>query len=309
MKILITGGTHGMGKGVAKILAGADQHRHEIIILCRSKNAGEATIKEIAKTTLNNHISYVLCDLTKFSEVKNVIHEIHEKHQYLDGLFINAGLGYASQRLETAHGLDAHFQVNYLAQFMLTLNLIDLLEKSPGGGRVIFNVTRGGQIFWDDLQLINLWSYEKAIHQAMVAKRMFLAKLHRLYQETSAPGIAFIGFEIPKPVWTNQLNIIPASMRLMATIMKLFGRFISIDRCGQIMAPLFTENQEDSLKKSGKLITWKKNKFVEIPEDAQALNQLQQDKLWRMSMDLCGDKHTIDLAHNLESKNVLAIKI
>ncbi|TET10214.1 MAG: KR domain-containing protein, partial [Candidatus Thorarchaeota archaeon] len=47
MKVLVTGGTNGMGKGVAKILAESDNQTHEIIILCRSKERGEATIKEL----------------------------------------------------------------------------------------------------------------------------------------------------------------------------------------------------------------------------------------------------------------------
>jgi NAD(P)-dependent dehydrogenase (short-subunit alcohol dehydrogenase family) len=33
MKILVTGGTNGMGKGVAKVLAGIDNQNHEIILL------------------------------------------------------------------------------------------------------------------------------------------------------------------------------------------------------------------------------------------------------------------------------------
>jgi len=32
-------------------------------------------------------------------------------------------------------------------------------------------------------------------------------------------------------------------MKIMATIMKFFGTFISIEKCGMIMAPLFTESQ------------------------------------------------------------------
>ena len=45
MKVLVTGETNGMGKGVAKFLAGIDNQIHEIIILCRSKERGEVTIK------------------------------------------------------------------------------------------------------------------------------------------------------------------------------------------------------------------------------------------------------------------------
>jgi NAD(P)-dependent dehydrogenase (short-subunit alcohol dehydrogenase family) len=63
-----------------------------------------------------------------------VIKGFHSKHEFLDGIYINAGLGYAPKREVTEDGLDPHFQVNYLSQFMLTLNLLDLLEKSENGG-------------------------------------------------------------------------------------------------------------------------------------------------------------------------------
>ena len=183
MKVLITGSTNGMGKGVAQVLAGMDDQLHEIIMLCRSKERGEATIKELEAATKNNKISMVLCDLAKLSDVRNAIKEIHSQHEFLDGLFVNAGLGYAAKRIETEDGMDPHFQVNYLSQFMLTLNLLDLLEKSEMGGRVIFNVTEGGEIFWDDMQMKNKWGYEAGIHQAMVAKRMFCDRMHNIYKE------------------------------------------------------------------------------------------------------------------------------
>jgi NAD(P)-dependent dehydrogenase (short-subunit alcohol dehydrogenase family) len=244
MKVLVTGGTNGMGKGVAKVLAGADNQIHEVIILCRSKELGEATVRELESSTKNKKISFVLCDLTRLRDVRNAISEIKSKHEYLDCIFINAGLGYAAKRVETEDGMDSHFQVNYLSQFMLTLNLLSLLENSQNGGRVIFNVTRGGKINWGDIQMKNDWSFEPAIHQAMVAKRMFLVKLNDLYKGVNAPRVSFIGFQISKTVWSNQLNIIPVSMKFMATVMKVFGTFISIEECGKIMAPLFTESQE-----------------------------------------------------------------
>ena len=178
---------------------------------------------------------------------------------------------------------------------MLTLNLMNLLENSENGGRVIFNVTRGGKIFWNDIQMTRKWGFENGIHQAMVAKRMLLVKLNELYRMKGSK-VSFIGFEISKTVWSNQINIIPVSMRTMATIMKFFGTFISIEECGKIMAPLFTENQEESLKRSGKFITWKKNNFIEIKEDKNVLDPEMQDRLWKTSLELCRDEKTIKIA-------------
>ena len=305
MKILVTGGTNGMGKGVAKVLAGTDNQIHEVILLCRSEELGEATIRELENSTMNKKISIILCDLAKLNNVRTAITKIQSDHKYLDCIFINAGLGYAAKRLETEDGMDSHFQVNYLSQFMLTLNLLNLLENSENGGRVIFNVTHGGKIFWDDIQMKKNWGYENGIHQAMVAKRMFLVELHNLYKGVTGKNVSFIGFEISQTVWSNQLNIIPVSMRIMATIMKFFGAFISVEKCGIIMAPLFTENQEESLKKSGNLITWKKNEFIAMKEDETVFNQEMQDRLWKISLELCKDEITTSIAEKLQHADLI----
>jgi len=301
MKILITGGTNGMGKGVAKVLAGVDNQIHEIIILFRSRKLGEALINEFEKTTSNKKISFIFCDLTKLSDVRNAIQEIQTKHEFLDSIFINAGLGYASNRVETEDGMDQHFQVNYLSHYMLTLNLLNLLEKSESGGRIIFNVTQRGKIFWDDIQMRKKWGYVDGVQQAMVAKRMFLVKLDNLYRNRKDSKLSFIGFQIPKTVWSNQIKIIPAFMRIMATIMKLLGTFISVEKCGEIMAPLFTENQEESLRKSGRLITWKSNQFIGIEEDTDVLDCGLQDRLWKISLELCDDEKTSQIASSLNN--------
>jgi hypothetical protein len=296
MKVLVTGGSTGMGKGVAKILAGSDDQTHEIIILCRSKERGEAAIEELIEITKNEKISLVLCDLAKLSDVRNAIKEIHSEHEFLDGIYVNAGVGYAAERVVTEDGMDQHFQVNYLSQFMLTLNLMELLENSKNGGRVIFNVNEGGEIDWDDLQMEKEWGYEKGIQQAMLAKRMFAVRLHNLYRNIDDSEVSSFNFKIPKTVWTNQINIIPFFMKTMATVMKIFGGFISIEESGMIISPLFTENQEESLKKSGKLITWKDNRFTEITDDKAVYEVELQEKLWKISVDFCNDEKTAQIA-------------
>ena len=294
MRVLITGGTNGMGKGVARALAARDP-KHEIIILGRSAERGESTLRELRSVAKNPNVSFVCCDLTKLSDVKNAIARLRASTTSLDAVFINAGLGYAAGRYETEDGLDPHFQVNYLSQFMLTLQLLDLLERSQDGGRVVFNVTEGGHIVWDALQLKRNWGYERGIQQAMVAKRMFYARLHDLTRKAHADRTSFFGFQIPKTVWSNQINIIPWHMRAIATVVKWFGGFISIDECGELMAPLFTEDQAASRKRSGTFVTRTKLGFVE-KDDPVLSDRASQEKLWNISLDLCQDEDTRHIA-------------
>lgn len=297
-KILITGGSNGMGKGVARALAAADRD-HEIILLCRSQTAGENTIREIFDECGNTHLSLVLCDLTRLRDVRGAIQEIFRKHGCLDAVFINAGLGYAAKREETEDGMDSHFQVNYLSQFMLSLNLLPLLEKSSLGGRIIFNATNYGSIFWDDMQMKTGWTHERGIFQAMAAKRMFSRRLHSLYDRIPDSSLSFIAYEIHKTVWSNQLNIIPWYMKAAATVVKMFGGFMTTEECGQEMLPLFVEDFTQSRERSGKLLSWKNGTYYEVSEAGEILDASARSRLWDVSSDLCHDPETARLAEDL----------
>ena len=142
MRILVTGGTNGMGmgkgKGKALALALAAQDGNEVVVLCRSRERGESLAAELNALPSSSTVSVVACDLTRLADVGAALAEIRTRHTALDGVFVNAGLGYAAERVVTEDGLDSHFQVNYLAHFMLTLGLLELLERSERGARVVF---------------------------------------------------------------------------------------------------------------------------------------------------------------------------
>lgn len=298
-KILITGASNGIGKGVALVLSQALEPGSELILLCRSREASEAVVQQIRQCAPNCEPTLILCDLARMTAIKNAIVEINSRYQQLDAVFINAGIGYAARRVETEVGLDAHFQVNYLAQFLLVLNLLPLLEKSAHGGRVLVNATHYGNIFWEDMQLRNGWGFEKAIFQAMAAKRMLVHYLHDLCRRIPGSKVSFISYEVRKTVWSNQLNIIPKPMKMMASLMKLFGGFISIEDSGRDMLPLFMESTEESIAKSGKLITTRKHVFSEIQESAEVTDEAAQAKLWQASLELCRDAATTRIAADL----------
>lgn len=299
MKILITGASNGMGKGVAKALHAVGDHAIELILLCRSEVLGKAMIEEMSTANPQVRTSLVVVDFSSMETVKQAEAQIRQKHQSLDAVFFNAGIGYAKDRITTVDGFNEHFQVNFLAQFSLLVRLLDLLENSDRGGRVIFNVTPFGSMHWDDLQMERSWSYETAIQQAMVAKRLALVYLDRLYQEKT-PRITFTGFCIHKTVASNQLNIIPPLMRAMVKVMRVFGTFISIEECGNVMAPLFLEPQDQAMARSGTMISWKKDGYYTMAEDTLVLDTEQQNRLISTSLDLLADP---ELARALATSN------
>ncbi|MFO0596363.1 MAG: SDR family NAD(P)-dependent oxidoreductase [Myxococcaceae bacterium] len=296
MRVLITGATNGMGKGLAKVLA--SDPKMELVLLGRSETLLRETVAELRG---GSRITTVCCDLSRLRDVRAAITELR-KLPTLDAIFVNAGLGYAPRHELTEDGFDAHFQVNYLSQFMLTLNLLELLERSPHGGRVIFNTPSFGELHWDDLQLKNDWNYERAIGQAMVAKRMFAMRLHDLYAARGGAKVSCYGFEIAQTVWTNQINLIPTAMRAMAKAMKALGKFISIEQCGEIMAPLFVESAEESARKSGRLITIKKGVVSDVEKNPMVLDPAARERLWQLSLTLCADETTTRAAARLTAQ-------
>jgi NAD(P)-dependent dehydrogenase (short-subunit alcohol dehydrogenase family) len=299
VKVLVTGGTNGMGKGVARALAA--RPGVEVVILGRSEERGRETCEELSRIASPERISFVRCDLARLRDVRAAVAEIRARHAELDAIFVNAGIGYAARRVETEDGLLEHFQVNYLSHFMLTLNLLELLEASTHGGRVVFNVTDFGELRWDDLQLEKRWTFEAAVGLGMVAKRMLYRRLNQLYATRAGAAVSCYGFQIPKTVWSNQLNIIPFPMKAMATVMKWLGQFISIDECGAIMAPLFLEGPESSGARSGRFLTWKNGAFSDERKKPDSAGPADWERLWNISLELCGDEQTKQCAARLTS--------
>ena len=148
--VLITGGTSGIGKAAAKALAGMGA---EVVVTGRNRQKGEGALQEIRSESGNNRVSLLLADLAAQSEVRRLAKEFRASHGRLDVLVNNAGL-YKTRRTETPDGIEMTLAVNYLAPFLLTNLLLDLLKKSAPS-RVI-NVSseaeRWGKIDLDDLQ-------------------------------------------------------------------------------------------------------------------------------------------------------------
>lgn len=125
--VLITGANSGIGLATAKALA---LQQYQLILLVRSQQKADETESEILKHTPNAQLDFYLVDLTDLASVKKIAEAIKAKYTVLDRLINNAGYSPVGISF-TTDGYEKSFVANHLGHFVLTMNLIDLLRKSP----------------------------------------------------------------------------------------------------------------------------------------------------------------------------------
>lgn len=123
--ILITGSTDGIGKQTALELAKTGSR---IFLHGRNKERAESCREEIIRASGNSNIEILIADLSSLEQVQRLSRDIHAKTEKLEVLINNAGVD-MSERQITADGFEATFAVNYLAPFLLTSLLLDILIK------------------------------------------------------------------------------------------------------------------------------------------------------------------------------------
>jgi NAD(P)-dependent dehydrogenase (short-subunit alcohol dehydrogenase family) len=131
---LITGANSGIGKETALALA---QMKANLVMVCRNKDKGESARREVSKKTGNDSVDLLLCDLASLAEVRTLAAEVRNRYGKLHILVNNAGLFSFSGKTED--GFESTFAVNYLAPFLLTNLLLELLES--GAPSRIVNVS------------------------------------------------------------------------------------------------------------------------------------------------------------------------
>lgn len=180
---MITGANSGIGKATAKELARMGAN---VLMVCREKEKGELARNEIIEETGNDKIDLLLCDLSYPGQIRNLAMEFKENYQKLHVLINNAGV-MLSKRVMTDDGLEMNFTVNYLAPFLLTCSLIDILKKSTPSR--IINVSsaahRMAKLDFDDLQNQNTkYKLFKIYGKSKLALMLFTYELSRRLEGT-----------------------------------------------------------------------------------------------------------------------------
>jgi NAD(P)-dependent dehydrogenase (short-subunit alcohol dehydrogenase family) len=215
---MVTGANSGIGKATALALA---QMGAAVVMVCRDRARGEQARSEITTKSRNNAVDLLQADLSSQQSIRQLVENFQHHYPHLHVLINNAGAAFPGRR-ETVDGLEMTFAVNYLAPFLLTHLLLDMLTASAPAR--IVNVSSGshkaGYIKLDNLQSKNPYRSMKVYGQAKLAVVLFTYELARRLEGTGVtvnclhPGFVATNFA--------QSDVGPA-FRLLVKVIGSFG--------------------------------------------------------------------------------------
>src|SRR5450759_2209099 len=171
--VLITGATDGLGRGLADQLA-ADGVT--LILHGRDRRKLDSTADDIRDTYGVDRPHTVLADLADLAQVRKLAGDVRGVAGRLDVLVSNAGIGSGQPddrtRRTSVDGYELRFAVNYLAGFLLTMELLPLLRASAPAR--IVNVASIGQhpLDFDDLMITRGYSGARAYGHSKLTQIM-----------------------------------------------------------------------------------------------------------------------------------------
>jgi NAD(P)-dependent dehydrogenase (short-subunit alcohol dehydrogenase family) len=216
--ILITGGTDGMGKATAHQLA---KMGARLLLVSRNRDKGEAAVSEIIGASGNEAITFLPVDLSLMREVRRAAAHIRQTFDRLDVLVHSAGGTFPGRRTLTDEGFELTFAIQYLARFVLTNELLDLLHAAPAPQ--VLSIAGGAygskQVDLDDLHGEKSYGKFKAIGKTAALNYLLtlgqLARYRDIIFYNYGPGLVRTA--------TSTENL--AIMRLLLnTVGRLFSR-------------------------------------------------------------------------------------
>lgn len=186
--IVITGATSGIGLETARIMA---QLGYFVIGIGHSRANCERAEENILSENPDAKTTYFSADLMQQREVLRVAADVIaylniNRNGELYALINNAGC-VCSRYATTEEGYEQQFALNYLAGFLLTYQLLPLLQKTKG--RIIMTGSashKGIRVRWDDVMLRRGYNPLTAYKQSKLCSILFAKGLNDRY---SASGM------------------------------------------------------------------------------------------------------------------------
>lgn len=180
---MITGASDGIGAAAARRLS---LNGENVVVVGRTESKTVAVAAELGA-------DYFVADFGDLSQTRALARELRSRYTRIDVLANNAGAMPTTFRM-TDDGYDRAYQVNYLAPFLLTTLLLDVLIDSHAAVVNTSSVTQKKllrRIGVGDLENTDRYRPQKAYALAKLAIVLFTIELHRRYHSAGLSTAAF----------------------------------------------------------------------------------------------------------------------
>jgi 3-oxoacyl-[acyl-carrier protein] reductase len=132
--VIVTGGSRGLGLGIARKLAAAG---YRVIAIARGESEQLTCAMREGKSPEQGSLVFKAFDLENFSSIHALVKELRKEFGSIHGLVNNAGLG-TSGILATMHDsqIERLVRLNTLSPIMLTKYVVRAM-MADGGGRIL----------------------------------------------------------------------------------------------------------------------------------------------------------------------------
>jgi NAD(P)-dependent dehydrogenase (short-subunit alcohol dehydrogenase family) len=216
---LVTGGTDGIGKAIARALA---VQGIGVVIVGSNAEKGAAAVSELRRSSGHDRIEFMPADLSLMRNAQALAVKVRECWPRLRYLVLCAGI-MRGQHTLTAEGIETNFAINYLSRFAVTEGLLPCLAAGGAAGEasrilVISGAAQDGTVRYDDVNLTGRFSILRAVSQFCEANDLFVLELaRRLAAAEPSPFVTVTVLKVGA-VRTNIRSQFPAWMKLLVPL-------------------------------------------------------------------------------------------
>jgi 3-oxoacyl-[acyl-carrier protein] reductase len=132
--VLVTGGSRGLGLGIAKRLAGSG---YRVLAVSRKMSDRLAAAIKDADRVQPGSLHFVRCDLSEIEKIPDLVKALRKEHGPIYGLVNNAALSFeGALALMRNSQIEQLLRVNTLSPIVLTKYVVRAM-MAEGGGRVV----------------------------------------------------------------------------------------------------------------------------------------------------------------------------
>ena len=282
MNALVTGGTDGIGKEIAR---GLVRRGARVIIAGHDVAKGALAQGELQRDAGGEPVEFAQADLTLMRETERLATQVSARVDALDCLVLCAGM-VRGRRVLTSEGIESNFALGYLSRFVLVRRLAECIGRARLPRILVINgAARNGTIYYDDVNLTRNFGTLRAIRQLCEANDILVLELARRW-----PGVTVLGLKVGV-VRTNIRSQFPLWMKLI--VPALFDPFVRVTPRQVAEAALHLLTSPDFAGASCGLFQFIK-RFKPIRPGSHTGAMENGHRLWDVSSALVEHAHLLD---------------